>query len=122
MHNQETIEKLIRQRKVEKQLHYNDSSLNCTNCGESECNNPNNCAFAKTAQREATSPNCVISYVLRAGTSSITEENTVEPLPIQQSVKLVEFKGRAQKLAQVKARTVLGEDLAVSHLELHVHL
>ena len=80
--------------------------------------------FAKTAQREVTSPNCVISYVLRAGTSSITEENTVEPLPIQQSVKLAEFEGtfRVLKLAQAKVRTVLGEDVAVSHLELHVHL
>ena len=80
--------------------------------------------FAKTAQREVTSPNCVISYVLRAGTSSFTEENTVEPLPIHQSVKLVVFRGtfRVRKLAQVKARTVLGEDVAVSHLELHVHL
>ena len=62
--------------------------------------------------------------MLRVGTSSITEENTVEPLPIQQSVKRVVFKGtfRVQKLAQLKARTMLGEDVAVSHLELHAHL
>ena len=62
--------------------------------------------------------------MLRAGTSSITEENTVEPLPIQQSVELVVFTGtfRVQKLVQEKARTVLGEDVAVSHLELNVHL
>ena len=79
--------------------------------------------FAKTVQREATSPNCVISYVLRAGTSGITEKNTVEPLPIQQSVKLVVFGDtfRVQMHAQVKARIVLGEDVVVSHLELHVH-
>ena len=80
--------------------------------------------FAKTVQRYATSPNCLILYVLRAGTSGITEKNTVQSLPIQQSVKLVVFENtfRVQMHAQVKAHIVLGEDVAVSHLELHVYL
>ena len=38
--------------------------------------------------------------------------------------KLVVFENtfRVQMHAQVKAHIVLGEDVAVSHLELHVHL
>ena len=43
MQNHEMIQKLIRIPELEKQLQDNDYSLNCSKCGESECNNPNNC-------------------------------------------------------------------------------
>ena len=76
VHNQETIEKLIRIQEVEKQLHDNDSSLNCTIFGESECNNPNNCPallyICKNCSKRGHFTSCVISYVLRGGTSKRT--------------------------------------------------
>ena len=104
--NQEMIQKHIRIQDLEKQLQYNESTLDCA----VKVNVIIRITvmlfsiFAKTAQREATSPNCVISYVLCAGTLSITEKNTVQPLPIQQSVKLMVLEDafRVQICAQVK--------------------
>ena len=73
LQNQEMNQKQIRIQELEKQLQYNESTLSCAVKVDViiRITVMLFSIFAKAAQREVTSSNCVISYVLCAGTLSV---------------------------------------------------